>query len=87
MGLIFMIYFLAVYIPVMHAETVDLGKLFGKDYQAYAASVPMFMPSIFTKETGKRDFDLALYLRHREYRVIIGYTLALGFFAARVIYF
>ncbi len=86
-GLVFMIYFLAVYIPVMHAEMVDLGKLFGKEYQAYAASVPLFLPRIYSKNTGEGHFDVALYLRHREYRVIIGYTLALGFFAARVIYF
>ena len=33
-GLIFMVYFLSVYIPVMQAETVDLTKLFGKNFQA-----------------------------------------------------
>jgi len=83
-SLIFMVYFFAVYIPVMQAESVDLTKLFGKSYQGYSAKVPMFLPRIFTKEATDTHFDLGLYLLHREYRVIIGFVLALAFLAVRV---
>ena len=65
-GLIFMAYFFAVYIPVMQVETVELGKLFGKNYQAYAANVPLFLPLIFTKPTGDARFDPARIVERRQ---------------------
>ncbi len=86
-ALIFMVYFLLVYIPVMQAESDDLARLFGSDFQAYTASVPCFIPRILTKEATIASFNFKLYQKHREYRVIIGFTLAVAFLLARTQFF
>ncbi len=43
LGLLFALLFLGIYVPVMRVETKTLDELFGKDYQDYAAAVPLFM--------------------------------------------
>ena len=85
-GLVFVTYFFSVYIPVMQAEAVDLTKLFGANFQAYVASVPLFFPCLTTSVRSDNHFDVSLYLRHREYRVIIGFVLASIFLVARTIF-
>lgn len=85
-GLVFIGYFFSVYIPVMQAEATDLAKLFGQGFQSYAASVPLFFPSLRNKSESVAQFDLILYRSHREYQVIIGFVLALAFLTARIIF-
>ena len=85
-GVVFIVYYLFVYIPVMQAESVDLTRLFGSDFKTYVASVPMFFPSLSTSVRSENHFDWKLYLRHREYQVIVGFVLAVSFLVARILF-
>ena len=78
LGLVFAVLFLGIYVPVMRVETKTLDELFGKDYQDYAAAVPLFLPRVTAYRGGaaKAKFDPALYQRYREYRAAIGLVVA-----------
>ena len=79
LGLLLMGFFLAVYWPVMQAEADHMRHLFADDYARYAASVPLFVPRL-TPYQGSvaRRFDQELYLRHREYRALIGLAIIIA---------
>src|SRR5258707_10003338 len=70
LGLVFAALFLGIYVPVMRVETKTLAELFGKDYQDYAAAVPLFLPRVtaYRSEAAKAKFDPALYRRYRQYQ-------------------
>jgi hypothetical protein len=84
--------FLLIYWPVMQAEATHIEQLFGDDYRAWAAEVPLFLPrlrpasrpSTYPDARGA-SFDRAQYLRHREYRVSIGLLLVFGFLVGRIL--
>ena len=78
LGLLFALLFLGIYVPVMRVETKTLDELFGKDYQDYAAAVPLFIPRVTAYRGGaaKAKFDPALYRRYREYQAAIGLVVA-----------
>jgi len=83
--------FLAVYLPVMQAESAHMRKLFAGDYDKWAANVPFFLPRVTPYRNGRtRSFDRRQYLRHREYRAAIGLAIviaALSLKAARIFFF
>jgi len=78
LGLVFAVLFLGIYVPVMRVETKTLDELFGKDYQEYAAAVPLFLPRVTAYRGGaaRTKFDPALYRRYREYQAAIGLVVA-----------
>jgi protein-S-isoprenylcysteine O-methyltransferase Ste14 len=78
LGLVSALLFLGIYVPVMRVETKTLDELFGKEYQDYAAAVPMFLPRVTAYRAGaaKAKFDPALYRRYREYQAAIGLVVA-----------
>jgi protein-S-isoprenylcysteine O-methyltransferase Ste14 len=78
LGLVFAALFLGIYVPVMRVEALTLNELFGKDYQDYAAAVPLFLPRVTAYRAGavKAKFDPALYRRYREYQAAIGLVVA-----------
>jgi protein-S-isoprenylcysteine O-methyltransferase Ste14 len=79
LGLWLMLFFILVYWPVMQAEAAHLQSLFGGDYQRWAANVPLFIPRMTPyRIEGARSFDLQQYLRHREYRALIGLSVIIG---------
>ena len=74
------IYFALVYSLVMRREEMDLRQKFGKDFDAYAAAVPLFFPRLSARTklpTGNGGFSLARYKKNREYRAAIGFVLSL----------
>jgi hypothetical protein len=85
---IFAAFYLIIYIPVMLAEARTLRELFPGQYQTYSDRVPLLVPKLRVHDLGvkvmettncdvpKRFFDLSLYLRHREYRALIGFLAA-----------
>jgi protein-S-isoprenylcysteine O-methyltransferase Ste14 len=79
LGLLLVGFFLGVYVPVMQAEAAHIAQLFGEEYAAYAACVPLFWPRL-TPHKGARQtrFDRRLYLRYREYRALIGLIMIIG---------
>lgn len=65
--------FLLVYYPVMQREARHMQTLFGKEYDVWAASVPLFFPRLSPwRTTAPEGFDWDLYLKHREYRAMVG---------------
>lgn len=85
LAVLFIVFYLAVYWPVMHAEADHMVKLFPNEYAGYAQAVPLFFPRI-TPWSGRERlrFDWQLYLRYREYRALIGMVAALAVLAAKV---
>jgi protein-S-isoprenylcysteine O-methyltransferase Ste14 len=86
-GLIVGVYFAVFYYAVIRAEEEDLGKRFGATFDAYAARVPLFFPSLRgareevspPAETLRADaFSWAHYRRNREYQALLGTLGGLG---------
>jgi protein-S-isoprenylcysteine O-methyltransferase Ste14 len=89
LALLFAALFLGIYFPVMRVETSTLAELFGKDYEAYSRSVPLFFPRLtpFRKaDSSNGRFDSSLYLRYREYRAALGLVLAWGLLLFKTYY-
>jgi len=79
MGAWLVLCFLAVYWPVMQAEAAHMRTLFGDAYARWSAEVPLLLPRLTPYRGGQaRGFDLNQYLRHREYRALIGLGIVLG---------
>jgi len=80
LGGLFAALFLGIYMPVMRVESETLAGLFGDEYRLYASAVPLFFPRLTPYRSGEGEaatkFDIALYLRYREYRAALGLLLA-----------
>ena len=80
LGSLFAALFLGIYLPVMRVEALTLESLFGDEYRLYASAVPLLFPRLTPYRTGEggaaTKFDIALYLRYREYRAALGLLLA-----------
>lgn len=78
LGLLFVILFLGIYLPVMRVESGTLAQLFGEDFQRYAQVVPLFFPRAtpFRTAESATGFDRSLYIRYREYRAALGLLIA-----------
>jgi protein-S-isoprenylcysteine O-methyltransferase Ste14 len=79
LALLFAGLFLGIYLPVMRVEATTMAEMFGEEYQAYKATVPMFFPRLSPYRKGNSTtvrFDPALYLRYREYRAALGLVVA-----------
>lgn len=65
--------FLLIYYSVMKSEAVHMQRLFSRDYANWAEQVPLFIPRLTPYRTGDpRQFEIGLYLKHREYRASLG---------------
>ena len=66
----------------MRVEASTLRELFGEEYKAYAAAVPLLLPRISpyrpagASKMAAAKFDPSLYMRYREYRAALGLLLA-----------
>lgn len=87
LGLLFIVLFLGIYLPVMRVEASDLTTLFGAQYQQYAARVPLFFPRATAFEAPDAKFDFALYMRYREYRAALGLVFAWLILLAKAVVF
>lgn len=82
LGGLFAALFLGIYLPVMRVEAGTLAELFGEEYKAYAASVPLLLPRISpyrpagASKKAAAKFDPSLYMRYREYRAALGLLVA-----------
>lgn len=79
LGLWLIGFFLLVYWPVMQAEAAHMQTLFAADYERWAATVPLFIPRLTPyRKDNVRGFDPQQYLRHREYRALIGLAIVIS---------
>jgi protein-S-isoprenylcysteine O-methyltransferase Ste14 len=84
-GVILVVMFVAIYVPVIRGEEVFLRSAF-PEYDAYAQRVPRLFPSLSTNANPGGGFSRALYLQHREYNAIIGAAVVLLTLIGKLIY-
>jgi protein-S-isoprenylcysteine O-methyltransferase Ste14 len=80
-GIVLVVMFFAIYIPVIRDEEVFLRQKF-PEFEEYAKRVPRMFPKSIPQSSGANEaagFSLNLYLQHREYNALLG---ALGMMAA-----
>lgn len=79
LGLWLIGFFLLIYVPVMQAEAGHMQTLFADAYARWAQHVPLFIPRLTPYRAGQtRRFDQQQYLRHREYRALLGLSIVIG---------
>lgn len=77
-GIWLMVFFLAIYWPVMQAEAAHMRTLFGEAYARWSAEVPLFLPRLTPYQSSQnRSFDFGQYIHHREWRALIGLGIVL----------
>jgi protein-S-isoprenylcysteine O-methyltransferase Ste14 len=77
--------FLAVYLPVMQAETAHMHELFPQAFAEYERNVPLFLPRWTAWKASANRFERRLYLKYREYRALMGVVLVLGILALKIV--
>jgi protein-S-isoprenylcysteine O-methyltransferase Ste14 len=74
-GVVLVVMFLAIYLPVIRDEEAFLRQKF-PEFEEYARRVPRMLPRIgryiSDADAGAGGFSFELYLKHREYNALIG---------------
>ena len=97
---VFAAVYLAIYVPVMLAERDTMRDLFSDEYEEYGKHVPLFVPRFtpygghsansyaaqFKRPMWRagRQFELSLYMRHREYRAALGFAVIYALLATKM---
>ena len=88
-GVVLVVMFFAIYLPVIRGEEVFLREKF-PEFEEYARRVPRMFPRI-TRGSGTNDapgeFSMELYLKHREYNALIGVLAMAGALVVKMIVF
>jgi protein-S-isoprenylcysteine O-methyltransferase Ste14 len=85
-GVVLVVFFLAIYVPVMRSEQNYLREQF-PEYDDYARRVPALVPRTLWFEGVIRDFSRELYFRHREYNALLGAAAMLAVLVAKILWF
>jgi protein-S-isoprenylcysteine O-methyltransferase Ste14 len=83
-GVLLIVMFFAIYLPVIRDEEAFLRQKF-LEFEEYACHVPRMLPRLTPHSAAENEttgFSLALYLQHREYNALLG---ALAVLAALVV--
>ncbi len=83
LGAAFAFFFLIVYLPVMRREERNLRRRFGREYEEYAAAVPLFFPSRMPYRRSQNEFEWKRYCRNHEYEAALGYLAGVVFLIAK----
>ena len=70
-GVIMVVFFFAVYIPVIRGEEGYLRSRF-PEFENYAKEVPRLIPRPTSRGGEKSSFSWDLYKKHREYNAVLG---------------
>ena len=73
---VIVVFFLAIYLPVISSEEKFLSATF-PGFGAYAQQVPRLLPRLRSASGEVGSFSRTLYLQHREYNALIGSALIL----------
>lgn len=77
-GLVLVVMFFAIYLPVIRDEEAFLRQKF-PEFEEYARRVPRMIPWITAQGRGPSEgFSFDLYLQHREYNALLGSALLTG---------
>src|SRR5579872_1307428 len=82
-GVVLVVMFFAIYLPVIRSEETFLRNKFA-DFDEYAIHVPRMLPRItrYRSSEAGGGFSMELYLKHREWNALLG---ALAIIAALVL--
>ncbi len=83
----FLILYALIYGPVIQREEAMLHSQFAQTFECYAASVPLFFPTLLKRREGPATgmgFRWARYLKNREYEAALGYALVMLFLAVKM---
>jgi protein-S-isoprenylcysteine O-methyltransferase Ste14 len=83
-GIVLVVMFFAIYVPVIRDEEAFLRKKFA-EFDEYARRVPRMWPRLTpcsSEEEATAEFSIDLYVKHREYNALLG---AVGMMAALVV--
>lgn len=86
-GVVLVVMFFAIYLPVIRDEEAFLRQRF-PEFEEYARSVPRMLPRIVphvAEESGR--FSLALYLQHREYNALVGAVAMVAALVIKMLFF
>ena len=81
--IVLLVFFAAVYVPVIHGEEAFLRSKF-PDFELYAQRVPRIVPR-WSGESLTSEFSRELYLKHREYNALIGAALMMLAIAVKML--
>lgn len=79
------IFFLAIYLPVIKSEEKFLAAAF-PEFEHYARRVPRLMPRLASEAGTGGEFSRSLYLQHREYNALIGAVLMMLALSLKLIF-
>ncbi len=85
-GIVLIVMFLAIYMPVIRGEEAFLRSKF-PNYDDYAAQVPRLVPTFRSPLNPGGGFSRALYLQHREYNAILGALVILAALACKLVWY
>lgn len=94
-GALVVLYFAVFYYAVMRNEESDLRDRFGAPFAEYAATVPLFFPSLIVSRRSSptsssssmqksAPFSWAQYRKNREYKALIGTVAGVGILFLRM---
>ena len=84
-ALILIAMFVAIYLPVIHAEESYLAERF-PEFAEYARQVPRFVPSLNRFASKHDSFSWHLYWKHREYNATLGSVAILAILLAKLLW-
>jgi len=84
-AIVLVVFFLAVYVPVIRAEERYLGSQFA-GYAEYTQRVPGLLPRTVYFAGATDGFSRELYFRHREYNSLLGAAAILAVLTAKILW-
>jgi protein-S-isoprenylcysteine O-methyltransferase Ste14 len=83
-ALLVTLYFVLSYRGVLRSEEQELRARYGAEFDAYAARVPAFLPSLTPRIPPSGLFSWAQYAVNREYQAALGFAAALALLFLRM---
>jgi protein-S-isoprenylcysteine O-methyltransferase Ste14 len=84
-GVVLVVMFFAIYLPVIRGEEAYLRLKF-PEFDEYAQRVPRMFPRLGAR-SGEASFSMGLYLKHREYNALLGAVAMVVALAIKMMFF
>jgi hypothetical protein len=88
-GVVLVVMFFAIYLPVIRGEEVFLREKF-PEFDEYTRRVPRMFPRLMPQSKAEQaagGFSFDLYLKHREYDALLGALAMIATLVAKMILF
>jgi protein-S-isoprenylcysteine O-methyltransferase Ste14 len=86
MGLLVLVMFFAIYLPVIRSEEDFLRARF-PEFGEYERNVPVLFPRFTPYQSSSNSFHWHLYWRHREYNAALGATVLIAILIVKAHWF